>query len=102
MQNYPSTCNFQYINGCKIDEGLNIKICSCIKRLFGKLVLACEDEIINTTGTLFDDEKVTKKNNCLIHTTTLLIIFLLSLVYLSICCYYYYTKDWIKEEHAFL
>ena len=29
------------------------------KRLFGKLVLACKDEVSNRTKTLFNDKKVT-------------------------------------------
>ena len=33
----------------KIDGCLDIKKCFCKKRLFGKLVLACQDEILNTT-----------------------------------------------------
>ena len=33
----------------KLDELLAIKKCSCEKRLFGKLVLGCEDEVWNTT-----------------------------------------------------
>ena len=44
---------------CKIDEYLDIRNCSCEKRLFGKLALACEDEILNTNETSFDDKKVT-------------------------------------------
>ena len=36
-------------NLCKIDETLDIKNCSCGKRLVGKLVLEGEDEILNTT-----------------------------------------------------
>ena len=36
---------------------------------FGKLVLACEDEIVNKTKASLDDKKVTcGKSNCLIHT----------------------------------
>ena len=40
-----SECNKTY----KIDGCLDIKKCFCKKRLFGKLVLACQDEILNTT-----------------------------------------------------
>ena len=35
----------------KIDQSLDIKNCSCKKRLFGTLALACEDETLNTTET---------------------------------------------------
>ena len=47
----PSTCNYECDKACKTDENLDIKNCSCEKRLFGKLTLACEDEILNTTET---------------------------------------------------
>ena len=33
----------------KVSEYLDTKNCSCKNRLFGKLVLACEDEVRNTT-----------------------------------------------------
>ena len=46
---------------CKIDEYFDIKSCSCEKSLFGKLVLACEDEIINTNETSLDDKEVRRK-----------------------------------------
>ena len=44
----PSTYNCECDKACKIGEYLDIKNCSCKKRVFGKLVLACEDEILNT------------------------------------------------------
>ena len=37
---------------------LDIKNCSCEKRLFGKLVTACEDQILNTTETSIDYKEV--------------------------------------------
>ena len=40
-------------------EYLNIKTCLCKKRLFGKLVLACRDEILNATETLINNKKET-------------------------------------------
>ena len=43
----------------RINEYLDIKYFSCVKRLFGKLVLACKDEILNTNVTSLDDKKVT-------------------------------------------
>ena len=42
--------------------GLNIKSCSCEKRLFVKLVLALDDEILNTTETSHLNKK---ENNSL-------------------------------------
>ena len=41
-------CNKIY----KIDEYLDIKSCSCEKYLTGKLVLECENEIVNKTEIL--------------------------------------------------
>ena len=67
------------------------------KRLFGKLVLACEDEIFNTTKTSINSKKVSQ-NNGLIHTISLAIILLLSLLVVFVNCYNYYTKVWIKKE----
>ena len=62
----PSTCECN--KACKIDEYLDQKSCSCEIRLFGKLVLACGDEILNTTNNSLDDKKATcEKSNCLIH-----------------------------------
>ena len=37
---------------------LDIKNCSCEKRLIDNISLACEDEILNTTGASLDDKKV--------------------------------------------
>ena len=67
------------------------------KRLFGKLVLACEDEIFNTTKTSINNKKVSQ-NNGLIHTISLAIILLLSLLVVFVNCYKYYKKVWIKKE----
>ena len=82
----------------KTDKYLDIKSFSCKKCLFGKLVLACEDEIFNTTETSVDNKKSTYEGgNCLIHTISLIIICLLSLflacllVVITSCysCYYF-------------
>ena len=48
MQN-PSTCNCGCNKACKIDKYLDTKYCYCKKRLIGKLVFVCEDEILNTS-----------------------------------------------------
>ena len=61
-------CVIQSKNGIMINVGeyLNTKNCSCKERLIGKLVLDCEDEILNTTETLLDDKKVIcGRNSCL-------------------------------------
>ena len=51
-------CDSGSNKACKIDEYLDIKNCSCKQRLFGKLALACEDEILNITETSLNDKKV--------------------------------------------
>ena len=72
----PSTCNCECNKASKIDEYLNTKNFSCEKHLFGKLVLACEDEILNTTEKPLADKKVTIKKNVLFY-------------WLLYGCYYY-------------
>ena len=52
----PSTCDCECNKACNFDEYLDIKNCSCKKRLIGKLVLECEDETSNTTVTLLNDK----------------------------------------------
>ena len=70
------------------------RYCSCWKRLIGKLVLVCEDEILNTTKTSLDDKEVIcEKSNYLIHTILMVIICLLLVINL----HYYYAGDWIKK-----
>ena len=71
----PSTCDYECNKACSIYEYLDLKNCSYGKHRFSKLTLAYVDEVLNTTGTSFDDEKGTyEKNNCLIHTISLVII----------------------------
>ena len=73
------------IFSCKINKYLNMKNCSCKKRLIVKLVLEYEDEILNATKTSLDDTKETRDEiNCLIHTISLVIICLLLLVVIFI------------------
>ena len=69
----PITCDCNCNKACKIHEYLDTKDCSCKKHLFGKLVLACEDEILNTPETSLNDKKATcEKSNCLLHTIPLI------------------------------
>ena len=51
----PSTCDCECDKTCKIGVYLYVKNCSYKRRLFGKLVLACEDEILNATETTVKD-----------------------------------------------
>ena len=68
------------------------------KRLIGKLVIECEDEILNTTEAT--DKKVTfEKSNCFMHTFLLETICLLLLVVICVSCYFYYTKYRSKQKH---
>ena len=66
MTTYGSTCmcDCECNNVCKNDKYLDTKICSCKKRLIVKVVLACGDEILNTSEGSTDDKKVKYKNNC--------------------------------------
>ena len=89
----PSTCDCECDGACKIGEYLDIKNRSRKKCLFDKLVLACEDEILDTIKTSIVHTKGTyQNNNCLIHTIFLVMIWLLVVTFFS--CYYYYAKHW--------
>ena len=55
----PSTWDYECNKSCKIDKCSGIKNCSCEKCLLGKLVIACEDETLNTTESSLLDKKVT-------------------------------------------
>ena len=46
---------------CKTGEYFNTKNYSCEICLIGRLVLRCEDEIVNRTEISVDDKKVTRK-----------------------------------------
>ena len=52
-----STCECECNKACNIDEYLYIKNWPCEKRLLGKLVLECEDEILNRSETSLDDKE---------------------------------------------
>ena len=51
----PSMCDCECNKAPKIDEHLDTK--NNKKRLIGKLVLGCEDKILNSTETSPDDNK---------------------------------------------
>ena len=57
-----STCSCRANKTCKIDEHLDIKNCWYKKRN-SVLIIACEDEILNTTETSADDNKITREKN---------------------------------------
>ena len=85
-----SICDCKCNKACKIYEYLDIKNCSCEKRLIGKLVLECQDEMLNTTETSHDDKNVAcSRNNCLFHTISLVLICLLLSVVICVTCYSY-------------
>ena len=89
----PGSCDCECNKACKIDECLDIINCSYEKHLIGKLVLACEGEILNTTETLLNDKKVAySKSDCRFYTISLVIICVLLLVIICVSCYIYYTK----------
>ena len=47
----PSTCNCQCDKTRGIGVYLDINKCTCKEVIFDKLVLTCEDEIVDTSGT---------------------------------------------------
>ena len=53
----PIRCDYECNKIYKIDEKFSIKNCSCEKLLTGKMVLECEDEILNKTETLLTIKK---------------------------------------------
>ena len=84
---------------CKIDEYVDIKNCSCEKRLINKLVSEYKVEILNTTETLLEKKRGCAENNCLIHTISLVIICLLLLALICVTCYFCYKKYRLKQKH---
>ena len=94
-----SAYDYEYCKACEIAEYLHNKHYSCEKGPIGKLVLECEDEILNATEALLDGKKWTYEQiNCLIQTISLVIICFLLLAVVSIGYCYYYIGDWIKKE----
>ena len=74
---------------CKVNKYLDIKNYFWEKRLVRKLVLECEDEILNTAKTLTIKKVSCGKSKCLIHTVSLIIINLLLLIVICVsCCFY--------------
>ena len=70
--------------------------CKCRKRLIDKLVLGCEDEILNAIPNTTNTISITGKNNCLIYIILLIIMCLILLAIVSVSCYYYYyTRYWL-------
>ena len=60
-----TTCGCKCNEAYKYDKYLDIKNCSCEKRLIVKLVLECEHDVLITTETLLYDKNVTCANtNC--------------------------------------
>ena len=48
----PSTCDCECDKTCKIGEYLDVNNnCTCKESIFDKLVLTCEDEVVNTSET---------------------------------------------------
>ena len=70
----PSICECEREKSCNVGEYLDYECCKCRKKLIDKLLLECEDEILNTvplntTNTI----SITDKNNCLLHIILLII-----------------------------
>ena len=90
---HDSECN----KTCTIYEYLDIKNCSGKRRLVGKLVLACADEILNTTKTFLHNKIAVCETKCLIHTIALVIKCLLLIAVNFISCYLYHKKHGSKK-----
>ena len=73
---------------CKTVEYLVIKNSSCKRCLFGKLVSASEDEILNTTevASIVDNKLAYEKTSCFIHAISFITICLFLLVAISVNC----------------
>ena len=86
----------------KISEYLDIENSACKKRLFGKLVLACENEILSTTETtpIVDKKVIQEKYQYLIHTISLIIICSLLVVAIFMNCQFYYTKHYLRDKNV--
>ena len=94
-----STSECECDRSCDGGEYLDYGNCKCRKRLIGRLVLECEDGILNTTKGSFDDKKVTSKiNNCFVHAISLVTDCILSLFSISISCCYFYARHWTKKN----
>ena len=55
----PSACGYECIEACKTDEYQHVEICLFEKHLLDKLVLICEDKILNKFKASTDNKKVT-------------------------------------------
>ena len=96
----PSTCACECNDACKIDEYIHTKIVMR-KCLFGKLILAYANKILNTVETTLVDKKETcEKSYSLIYTILSVIILLFLLAVIFISCYNYCTKDWVRKENS--
>ena len=77
-----------------------LKIVRAKKLFFSELVLACDNEILNTievvAKSLRRAESIAYKNNHPTHTISLVMICLLLLVVISISCYYFSTKHCLE------
>ena len=78
-----STCDCKCNKAGKIDEYTDAKNCSCEKRLIGKLVLECEDEVLNTTETSLNDKKGSMCKKLLSYSE----YFICYYIFVSISCY---------------
>ena len=80
----PSMCDCDCNKACKIGEYLDIKKCLCKKCLFGKLLLACEGEMMHAKKIIVSFILVT-------------ICFLLLAIFLFVAVTNT-LRDWIKKN----
>ena len=53
----PSTCECECDKSCDVGEYLDYVNCKCRKRLIDQLALECENELLNTTDTIWIADK---------------------------------------------
>ena len=82
----PSTCCCECNKACKIDKYLDTKNCLCEKSLIGKLLLKCEDEVLNTTETLLDDKKRNMRKKYLSYSHDFISNYMVVIIS---CCFYW-------------
>ena len=88
----PNMCDWECNKACKTDEYLDTKNRSCEKILIGKLVLECEDEMLDATENLVNDKTVAcaKSNSISVVIMSLL---------LCVSCYFNNTQYWSNKPY---
>ena len=108
--NHECECECESNKSCDFGEYLDYENCKCGKKLIGKLVLECKNEILNaiplneTDAVSVTDKnvicklnicKLNKRHNCLIY----IILWIILLAVVSTSCYYNHcTRYCLRKE----